>query len=137
MARLITGGCLCGGVRYEYAGELGAAGYCHCSDCRKISGSAFGVSVAAAAAEFRIVKGVPKGFTKTGDSGRQVTRYFCPDCGSPLYTLPPLHPDRVFIKAGSLDDPTLVAPSREAWTTSRVSWAEIAPGLTRYEKGRV
>ena len=136
MARRVTGGCLCGGVRYEYEGELGSAGYCHCSDCRRISGSAFGVSVAAAAAEFRIVKGAPRAFTKAGDSGRPVTRYFCPDCGSPLYTLPPLHPDMVFIKAGSLDDPRLVAPNREAWTASRVSWAEIAPGLTRYEKGR-
>jgi hypothetical protein len=132
----VTGGCLCGAIRYEYDGEVGPAGYCHCADCRRISGSAFGVSVRVKAAGFRIVSGVPKGFTKTGDSGRTVTRYFCADCGCPLYTEPPLHPETVFIKAGSLDDPTLVVPDRQAWTRSRVAWAEIDPALASYETSR-
>jgi hypothetical protein len=132
----VTGGCLCGAVRYEYEGEVGPAGYCHCADCRHISGSAFGVSVRVKAAGFRIVSGVPKGFTKTGDSGRAVTRYFCADCGCPLFTEPPLHPETVFIKAGSLDDPTLVVPDRQAWTRSRVTWAEIDPAIASYETNR-
>jgi hypothetical protein len=136
MQQIVTGGCLCGGVRYEYSGEVGAAGYCHCADCRHVSGSAFGVSVRAVAAQFRISKGSPKGYTKPGDSGRPVTRYFCPDCGSPLYTEPPLHPEVVFIKAGSLDDPGLVKPDREAWTASRVDWATIEPGIQSYPRSR-
>lgn len=136
MAQSLTGGCLCGGVRYRYDGDVGAAGYCHCVDCRKVSGSAFGVSVRVEAAGFRVVAGVPKSFTKIGDSGRSVTRFFCPDCGSPLYTLPPLHPDTVFIKAGSLDDPSVVEPQRQAWTRSRVSWADIPPGIPAYETNR-
>jgi hypothetical protein len=133
----LTGGCLCGAVRYAYAGEAGPAGYCHCGDCRRTSGSAFGVSVRAAADQFLIVAGVPKSFVKLGDSGREVSRFFCGDCGSPLFTRPPLHPDVVFIKAGSLDDPSVVRPNRQAWTVSRVAWAEIDPGLTSYERNRV
>lgn len=136
MDRMVTGGCLCGAVRYEYRGDVGPAGYCHCADCRRVSGSAFGVSVRVAAAAFRFTSGTPKGFTKTGDSGRAVTRYFCPDCGSPIYTAPPLHPDVYFIKAGSLDDPSLVIPNREAWMKSRVAWAEIDPNLTKYDANR-
>jgi hypothetical protein len=136
MTLKVTGGCLCGAIRYEYEGEVGAAGYCHCEDCRRISGSAFGVSVRVKAAGFRIVSGTPKGFTKSGDSGRAVTRYFCSDCGCPLYTEPPLHPETVFIKGGSLDDPTLVVPDRQAWTRSRVAWAEIDPAITTYETNR-
>jgi hypothetical protein len=132
----VTGGCLCGAIRYEYDGEIGSAGYCHCADCRRISGSAFGVSLRVKAAGFRIVKGAPKGFTKPGDSSRPVTRYFCPDCGSPLFTEPPLHPETVFIKAGSLDDPTIVTPDRQAWTRSRVAWAEIDPTIASYETSR-
>jgi hypothetical protein len=132
----ITGGCLCGAVRYEYEGEVGAAGYCHCEDCRRTSGSAFGVSVRVAAAGFRTTRGEPRAFTKAGDSGRLVTRCFCPDCGSPLFTLPPLHPEVVFIKAGSLDDPSVVAPNRQAWMRSKVAWAEIAEGLTSYDTNR-
>jgi hypothetical protein len=136
MSQVLTGGCLCGAVRYSYEGEVGSAGYCHCADCRKVSGSAFGVSLSVASGGFRIVAGTPKGFTKQGDSGRPVTRYFCPDCGSPLYTQPPLHPDRVFIKAGSLDDASVVKPTRQAWTRSRVEWAEIDPAITSYETSR-
>ena len=136
MPELVTGGCLCGAVRYEYAGELGPAGYCHCRDCRRISGSAFGISVRVEAGLFRIVAGAPRAFKKLADSGREVTRCFCPDCGSPLYTLPPSHPDVVFIKAGSLDDPSLVRPNRQAWTISRVDWAEIDPAIASYERSR-
>jgi hypothetical protein len=136
MKHALTGGCLCGNVRYVYDGVVGAAGYCHCADCRKVSGSAFGVSVRVTAQDFRVVSGQPKGFTKQGDSGRPVTRFFCPDCGSPLYTLPPLHPDTVFIKAGSLDDPSMVHPERQAWTRSKVSWSEIDPDIASYETNR-
>lgn len=137
MEAITTGGCLCGAIRYEYRGDVGSAGYCHCADCRRISGSAFGVSVRVKAAGFRIVQGTPKGFAKTGDSGRQVTRFFCPDCGCPLYTQPPLHPETILLKAGSLDDPTLVRPDRQAWTRSRVSWSEIDSNLAAYETSRV
>ena len=93
-------------------------------------------SVRVAAAGFSIARGTPKSFIKQGDSGRPVTRFFCGDCGSPLYTLPPLHPEVVFIKAGSLDDPTLVVPDRQAWTRSRVTWAEIDPAIASYETNR-
>ncbi len=136
MSETLTGGCLCGAVRYAYEGELGTAGYCHCEDCRRVSGSAFGVSLSVTASGFRITQGMPKGFTKAGDSGRPVTRYFCADCGSPLYTQPPLHPDRLFIKAGSLDDPAIVTPVRQAWTRSRVDWAEIDPAIESFERSR-
>ena len=136
MTAALTGGCLCGAVRYSYTGEIGAAGYCHCADCRRVSGSAFGISVPVTAAGFTITKGTPKSFTKAGDSGRLVTRFFCADCGSPLYTLPPLHPDRLFIKAGSLDDPGFVRPNRQAWTASKVDWAEIDPDIRSSEKAR-
>ena len=70
MSIQITGGCLCGAVRYACDDEPGTAGYCHCSDCRRVSGSAFGVSVPVAASAFRITKGTPKSYTKAADSGR-------------------------------------------------------------------
>jgi len=136
MDTIVTGGCLCGAVRYQSRGEVGTAGFCHCTDCRRISGSAFGVSVRLAASGFQITSGQPKAFTKFSDSGQLVTRYFCPDCGAPLYTASPRHPDIYFIKAGSLDDPSLVKPDREAWTRSRVPWSAIPSGLATFETNR-
>ena len=127
MAAVVTGGCLCGAVRYEYAAEVGPANYCHCADCRRATGSAFNIGVRVVAREFRIIKGQPKGFTKTGDSGNELTRHFCPECGSPLFTSSPRHPDFYFLKAGCLDDPSVVRATHQNWMASRVDWATISP----------
>lgn len=135
MTQIVTGGCLCGSIRYRCDGEIGAANYCHCQDCRRCTGSAFNIGVRVAASGFRIVSGNPKGFTKAGDSGHELTRYFCPECGSPLYTSSPCHPDSLYLKAGSLDDPSLVRPAHQNWMVSRVAWAAIAPGLPAHAKG--
>jgi len=136
MSAAITGGCLCGKVRFVYRGSLGDAAYCHCADCRRCTGSAFNVSVAMEATYFEIVSGAPKAFTKAGDSGRGVTRHFCPDCGSPLFTTSPLHPELAYVKAGVFDDPTLVQPILQSWTRSAVPWATIEAGLRSYEGNR-
>jgi hypothetical protein len=136
MSQTMTGGCLCGAVRYRYEGDIGPANYCHCSDCRRCTGSAFNIGVQVAAAGFRIVRGSPKGFTKAGDSGNQLTRHFCPGCGSPLWTSSPLHPEFHYVKAGSLDDPGLVRPAHQSWVVSRVPWATIGPDLPGDDRGR-
>jgi hypothetical protein len=136
MSQTVGGGCLCGSIRYEYDGEIGPANYCHCADCRRCTGSAFSIGVRVAAPRFRVVKGRPKGFTKAGDSGSELTRHFCPECGSPLYTSSPRHAEFLFLKAGSLDDPRLVRPTHQNWIISRVGWAEIGIGLPGYTQGR-
>ena len=131
-----TGGCLCGAVRYEYRGEVGPASYCHCEDCRRCSGGAFGISVRLETSGFRVVHGRAHSFTKRADSGNALTRHFCAECGSPLYTSSPVHPSHLYVKAGSLDDPALVEPTRQCWTRSAVTWQQIDPALPRYERGR-
>lgn len=135
MATTIHGRCLCGGVVYEYDGPIGPASYCHCRDCRRCSGSAFNIGVRFERARFRITQGSPRGFTKRGDGGSELTRHFCPECGSPLYTSAPKHPDHVYVKAGTLDDPARVEPTHQNWMVSAVPWSRIAPGLESFERG--
>jgi hypothetical protein len=106
-------------------------------DCRKATGGAFNVGVSVESQRFRIVKGNPKGFTKAGNSDNALTRYFCPECGSPLYTASPRHPQTLYLKAGSLDDPTVVQPKHQSWTSSMVPWAIIDPTIISFDKGRV
>ena len=108
MPSTVEGRCLCGHVSYEYRGTIGSAGYCHCEDCRRCTGSAFNVSVRFDLADFHIAGGQPKRFTKRADSGNELTRHFCPECGSPIYTSSPRHPEFVYVKAGTLDDPSVV-----------------------------
>jgi len=132
---LTTGGCLCGAVRFEYAACPGGAAYCHCSDCRRVTGSAFNVSLPMLLAHLRIVHGEAKRFAHTADSGNVLTRHFCAECGSPLYTSSPAHPDRVYVKAGALDDPDRVHPAYQSWLRSRVSWAHIPQDLPGHDRG--
>jgi hypothetical protein len=94
MSEVMMGGCLCGSVRYQCEGELGPAAYCHCVDCRKCTDSAFNIGVRIEARQFQIVRGSPRAFTKSGESGTPLTRHFCPDCGSPC--IKPRLPIRMF-----------------------------------------
>lgn len=132
----ITGGCLCGGVRYEYNADIGPASICHCEDCRRVTGSAFNVSILIQSEHFQLTAGELKKFVKIGDSGGEITRCFCPDCGSPIIGYWPHRSEISFLKAGSLDDPSLVLPGHQSWTQSAVSWAHIPSDLPAFEKGR-
>jgi hypothetical protein len=124
-----VGGCLCGQVRYR-CDEVGPLSYCHCSDCRKATGSAFNVGARVSIAGFH-VQGPTAAFTKTGDSGRELTRHFCPQCGSPIWTSSPFHPDLVFVKAGTFDDPDLPAATHESWVGSRVELGSDSVGCRK------
>jgi hypothetical protein len=130
------GGCMCGEVRYRCEAEPGMTYYCHCEDCRRGSGSAFHVGLGVSKDAVTVLKGEPKSFRKEADSGRGITRVFCPTCGSPLFTYPDVWPDIVMIKAGSVDEPELFEPNIEIYTDSKVSWAQISPTVESYPKGR-
>ena len=135
MTNIAKGHCLCGYVSYEYSGHIGPANYCHCEDCRRSTGSAFNIGVRFDVAGFRIVSGNPKAFTKRGESGFELTRHFCPECGSPIYTSSPRHPEYIYIKAGTLDDPNLVRLTHQNWVISAVPWSKIAETLQAFTKG--
>ena len=76
---VMSGGCQCGGVRYQISGAPVALYVCHCRECRKQSASAFGISVIVRRAEFRLVQGAPKVWSRAADSGRMLECAFCPD----------------------------------------------------------
>jgi hypothetical protein len=130
-----TGKCLCQAVTFE-CDELGPAGYCHCEDCRRCTGSAFNVSVRCAADGLRILSGELGSFTKNGDSGCELTRHFCQTCGSPVFTSSPRDPAVIYVKAGLLDDPEAVRPALQCWTRSKVAWADPPSWIDSFEKGR-
>lgn len=125
---------MCGFVRYEYNGEVGPSSYCHCDDCKRATGGPYTVGVLSDAGKLRILSGKVKSYTTVADSGSTVTREFCPTCGSPLFTRAEKCPDQVFIKAGSLDEPEIVSPSYQTWTTRAVPWAYLDKCLIGYDK---
>ena len=82
----ITGGCLCGQVRYSANAEPAFVGVCHCTHCQKQTGTAFSVLVGVPKSAMK-TQGRLKIFHDKGDSGQPVARRnFCPECGSPVFS---------------------------------------------------
>lgn len=128
----LTGRCLCGAVRYAAYADPEAMAYCHCDDCRRVTGSAFGVSVCVPAWTLQ-VSGEVKAFVTEGEGGHRTHREFCPICGSPLFTR---YPDKVYIKAGTIDNAEHLKPTRQIWTEMAVPWSRIPDDIESYPRDR-
>lgn len=125
-----TGQCLCGNIRFSgcVPPADAIAVHCHCKDCQRATGSGFATVVAVPEATLK-VHGEVAQFTVNGASGGKVSREFCRDCGSPLFTSAKLSPGLRFIKAGVLDDSSWVTPAMACWTDSREDWCLIDSAL--------
>ena len=132
MAAPFTGGCACGAIRYECSAEPGLSMNCHCRDCQRASGTAYASVIRVPAAAFKVVKGEPKFYTVTGDSGNQVSRSFCPNCGSPLFSRLSAATDVVGIRVGSLDDPSWHRPTANIFVKSAQPWDYMNPDLPKF-----
>ena len=124
--RTITGGCLCGAVRYEANRTPIRAGYCHCRQCQRSLGNLFGPSVMFRHKDFRFVKGTPKWW-----QGSLADRGFCRDCGSPI-AFQYRGAEHITIWVGSLDHPEDFQPEAHWGVESRYSWVDIHPNLPAY-----
>ena len=83
-SRVHRGGCLCGAVRYEAEGEPVVVAHCHCEDCQRRSGAGHSTGAMFAADRFRLTGQVAE-YKLMSDNGNEVTRVFCPACGSPIF----------------------------------------------------
>ena len=129
----MTGGCLCGQVRYMADAEPMFAGVCHCKDCQKETGTAFNIVIAIPAAALAF-QGSPKTYTQKGDSGQDVVRRLCPNCGSTITSEPAVMPGASILRVGTLDDTSWVKPTMEIYCDSKQSWVDLAGGMQRHPK---
>ncbi len=129
----ITGGCMCGAVRYEANEPPIEAGTCHCRMCQRATGSAFWAGAAFPRSAFRFTKGEPKRY----QSSSIAERSFCPDCGSPVvsrYLVPvrtSMHPDMVWVHIGTLDKPEAASIDSHYGVESQLPWVHFDDGLPR------
>jgi len=127
----LTGRCLCGSVNNECDAEPLSVTYCHCEYCRRVTGSAFNVSVAVPTQSLRVTGKVQR-YIAPDDVQQERVREFCPVCGSPLFTH---HPHGSFTRAGTLDNSENLKPMREMWTERAVPWAHIPDVIKSYPQG--
>ena len=128
-----SGGCLCGAVRYESAGEPQFSLQCHCRDCQRASGAPHVAAVRVSSADFRIVQGTPKRYVARADSGNDVTRAFCGDCGPPLYVQVSTRPDIVGVRVCTFDDPSWFRPEANIFMKSAQPWDRGDPAVPAFE----
>ncbi len=127
---MIRGSCMCGTVVYEISGRIHSARYCHCSNCRKFSGTAYAAWGLVHTDELTILAG-QRGVTKYASGGG--LRVFCTSCGSPLWYEPDGRPQFRGIPLGALDDGDVPKPEMHAWTRSKLPWASISDELPQHE----
>ena len=120
---LHRGSCLCGGIRYEVAGELGPVTWCHCSRCRKGNGTAFLTVSSIDAAAFRIVQGAD--LVSEYETSPGVFRSFCKRCGSPLVGWRNTMPGVLRLRLGTLDTPYDGKPAQHIFTAYKADWFDI------------
>jgi hypothetical protein len=124
------GGCLCGAIRYRVTGAPLRAGLCHCSQCRKETGSAMPAYVTWPRDRLEILKGAPAGFRVSNAA----TRQFCRDCGSPLFWRGDTG-DTITLFLGSLDDAeAMPKPSYQLWTERRIPWVPEMAEVTQHRQ---
>jgi hypothetical protein len=132
MAGPIRGSCLCGGVRFEVEPPFRIAVHCHCSRCRKHSGT-FGLTQARAPREqFRLLAGeeLVRVF-RPADGGK--VKAFCGECGSSLFGGDWPDGQEVSIRMGSFDDDPQIRPQAHVFVDSRAPWDVIPDdGLPRH-----
>jgi hypothetical protein len=129
----LNGGCLCGSVRYSTAAKPVMSGICHCRDCQKFTGSAFGALVAVPKSELTI-EGSVKTFASLGSSGKTIFRHFCPECGSSLAEEVEMRPELIILNIGTLDDPKAATPQRETFCDDALPWVHVTPDVPRFPK---
>jgi hypothetical protein len=131
-----TGGCLCGALRYRINRPLDKLIQCHCTHCQKTSGAGASFNAAIPADSFELTRGTPKRYDDKADSGNILWRFFCGDCGSPLYSQRSTLPGFMVIKAGSLDDSDQLKVTMNIWTRSARPWMPIDPALEQHPQNR-
>ena len=134
MAVKYTGGCQCGNVRYEIVGTPKKLVACHCTDCQRQSGSAFGMTLPVNEGDFRLTQGELKTFASKSAAGRAKLGAFCPECGTRIYHKPEWRKGTVSVKPGTLDDTGWLKPDMHLWTSSKQSWVIIPEGAEVFDQ---
>ena len=116
--------CSCGQLSIVAEGELVKISACHCRECQRRTGSAFGVAVFFER-EKVAASGTSNSYTRTGDSGRSIEFRFCPGCGSTVFWIPEFRKDLVAVALGCFEEPSSMVPTQSVHEESRLRWVGL------------
>ena len=126
-------GCLCGAVRVSIDAEPILARACWCRLCQYLAAGNATVNVVFPAEAVR-VEGEVRWYESVADSGANMSRGFCPRCGTQIFSKSDRRPKYLIVRSGALDDPDLLAPQGTIWTSAAPDWACFDPDLPQFER---
>jgi hypothetical protein len=131
----LTGGCLCGAVRFEVTEPLVSSGYCHCTRCQRRTGTAASPGARIAPGSLRVLAGEEHIRAYEPDEG--FAKVFCTACGSSLWSRSQEDPDVISIRLGAFDDDPGIRPTYRQFVAYAAPWEPIPDdGLERFPESR-
>jgi hypothetical protein len=124
----IEGSCHCGRISFTAQVDPARVVVCHCSDCQVMSGSPFRAVVPAPIDNF-VLRGEPKRYIKTAESGNRRVQAFCPECGTPLFATAPENATTVVIRTGCVKQRAALVPKAQIWRRSTLPWIDAVHTL--------
>lgn len=127
---MYSGGCLCGKVRFEIDGPINDIVFCHCTDCRKVQGSAYATNGWVHDSKFRLLHGRELLSRYAHVPGK--VKYFCRECGSPVMSINDSNPDQIRVRLGTIDTEVREKPKCHIFTASKANWDVICDDLPQF-----
>ena len=127
---MYKGSCLCGEVKFELDGPINDIVFCHCSECRRVQGSAFATNGNVATSDFRYVAG--KDLLTAFESSPGKTKFFCSKCGSPMLSTNTNFPHNARIRLGTIQTAITERPSCHIFVDSKANWENITDDLPQF-----
>ena len=130
----IDGACHCGKISYEADVDLEKVGVCHCTDCQTLGGTAFSLFVQVPKDSFRL-RGQPRIYVKTAESGNRRAQAFCPECGTRLYAAAEKDSPVFNIRVGTVRQRAQLRPKVQLWCRSALPWVHELDAVRKLPKG--
>ena len=129
---IFTGSCLCSSVNYKSNSDPLVIQNCHCDQCRKATGSVYLTNLFIKEENFEIT-GEVNNYTHLSDAGNNMTKYFCPNCGSQVFGKNSGRPGIITIRAGTVNEKDIIKPIRNLFLKSKVPSTPINSNLEACE----
>jgi hypothetical protein len=129
----VDGGCHCGKITYEADIDPDKAGLCHCTDCQTLTSSAFSLFVPVPREKFRL-RGEPRVYVKTAESGNRRAQAFCPECGTRIYASAEKDPLVFNLRLGTVRQRAALSPRAQIWCRSALPWVNGLSSVPQHAK---
>ena len=129
----LTGQCLCGNVKFEADGEPSIVANCHCTDCQQASGSPYATLIFMEREDVKVT-GKVSTFSHKVSSGNELTKHFCPTCGSQMFASNEARPTSIGLRGGTVNEKEHVKPQFNVYTSSKIDSTPLDPDLPAFDK---